>query len=173
MDRKDWRLVVNVHVAEEDEQALREVESAERHETVTYFEETLAGPPGRADDPCVRGEDGTTLVGSPETVIRGIGRLQELSQGGFGGILFRAHEWANREKTLKSYELFAATSCRASKARSTPSADRTSGRAATARPSSAPTSKPCVGPTWTPARPIPAEYRQRTSGARDVEPPAS
>ena len=29
------------------------------------------------------------------------------SRGGFGGLLFRAHEWATREETLKSYELFA------------------------------------------------------------------
>ncbi len=50
---------------------------------------------------------GTTLVGSPETVTKGIHRLLELSRGGFGGILFRAHEWANREQTLRSYELFA------------------------------------------------------------------
>ena len=50
---------------------------------------------------------GTTLVGSPETVIKGINRLLGYSQGGFGGILFRAHEWANREQTMRSYELFA------------------------------------------------------------------
>ena len=108
MDRKNWRVVVNVHVAEEDEQALREVHRAERHETITYFEETLGRTPGRADDPLRDGvRMGTTLVGSPETVIRGIERLQGYSQGGFGGILFRAHEWATREQTLRSYELFA------------------------------------------------------------------
>ena len=50
---------------------------------------------------------GTTLVGSPETVIKGINRLLGYSQGGFGGILFRAHEWANREQTMRSFELFA------------------------------------------------------------------
>jgi hypothetical protein len=50
---------------------------------------------------------GTTLVDSPELVIKGIERLQELSRGGFGGLLFRANEWATREQTLKSYELFA------------------------------------------------------------------
>ena len=43
----------------------------------------------------------------PETVVKGINRLLEYSQGGFGGILFRAHEWATREQTLRSYELFA------------------------------------------------------------------
>ena len=31
MDRKDWRIVVNVHIAEDDEQALRQVKAGERH----------------------------------------------------------------------------------------------------------------------------------------------
>ena len=107
-DRKNWRVVVNAHVAEEDEQALREVKLGERRETVTYFEETLGRPPGRADDPLRDGvKMGTTLVGSPETVTKGIERLLAYSQGGFGGVLFRAHEWATREQTMKSYELFA------------------------------------------------------------------
>ena len=108
MDRKNWRVVVNAHIAEDDEQALREVKKGERIETQTYFEDTLGRPPGRADDPLRDGvKMGTTLVGSPETVIKGIKRLLEYSQGGFGGILFRAHEWANREQTLRSFELFA------------------------------------------------------------------
>ena len=85
-----------------------EVKKGERIETQTYFEDTLGRPPGRADDPLRDGvKMGTTLVGSPETVIKGINRLLEYSQGGFGGILFRAHEWATREQTLRSYELFA------------------------------------------------------------------
>jgi limonene 1,2-monooxygenase len=108
MDRKEWRLVVNVHVAEDDEEALRQVKKSERHETVTYFEETLGRPPGRSDDPLTEGvKMGTTLVGSVETVVRGIEHLQRQSAGGFGGLLFRAHEWATREQTLRSYELFA------------------------------------------------------------------
>ncbi len=108
MDRAKWRLVVNVHVAEDDELALRQVQVSERRETVTYFEETLGRPPGRHDDPLREGvRQGTTLVGTPDTVIKGIERLVALSQGGFGGLLFRAHEWANREETLRSYELFA------------------------------------------------------------------
>ena len=107
-DRSKWRIVVNAHIAEDDEQALREVHAGERCETVTYFEDTLGRPPGRADDPLREGvEMGTTLVGNPDTVAKGIERLLGYSNGGFGGILFRAHEWANREQTLRSYELFA------------------------------------------------------------------
>ena len=72
------------------------------------FEETLGRPPGRADDPIREGvKAGTTLVGTPDTVSKGIERLINLSAGGFGGLLFRANEWASREDTLKSYELFA------------------------------------------------------------------
>ena len=108
LDRANWRLVVNVHLAEDDELAMRQVYKSERHETVTYFEETLGRPPGRADNPLAEGvKMGATLVGSPELAIKGIERLVELSRGGFGGLLFRAHEWATREETLKSYELFA------------------------------------------------------------------
>ncbi|HJS84598.1 MAG TPA: LLM class flavin-dependent oxidoreductase [Acetobacteraceae bacterium] len=108
VDRRKWRLVVNAHVAEDDERALREVKAGERVETQTYFEDTLGRPPGRSDDPLRDGvRMGTTLVGSPETVTKGINRLIELSKGGIGGVLFRAHEWATREQTLRSYELFA------------------------------------------------------------------
>ena len=107
-DRSKWRIVVNAHVADDDERALREVHAGERRETVTYFEDTLGRPPGRSDDPLREGvKQGTTLVGSPDTVAKGIERLLGYSQGGFGGILFRAHEWADREATMRSYELFA------------------------------------------------------------------
>jgi limonene 1,2-monooxygenase len=172
MDRKNWRLVVNVHVADDDEQALREVQRAERHETVTYFEETLGRPPGRADDPLRDGvRMGTTLIGSPDTVIRGIDRLGELSQGGFGGLLFRAHEWANREQTLRSYELFA----RYVMPRFQGSLDTIRGSNEWARSNRRTIFGPNVEAVrrayLDAGREIPAEYRQRTSGARDVDSP--
>lgn len=108
ISRRDWRLVMNVHVAETDEQALADVRIGERLETVTYFEDALGRPPGRSQDPLTDGvKAGTTLVGSPETVARGIEKLVEASDGGFGGFMFRANDWANREQTWRSYELFA------------------------------------------------------------------
>jgi limonene 1,2-monooxygenase len=108
LPRDGWRLVVNVHVAEEDERAFRDVRVGERVETLSYFSETLGRPPMRSEDPLGDGlRAGTTLVGSPDTVANGISRLLEYTEGGCGGVLFRAHEWANREDTLRSYELFA------------------------------------------------------------------
>jgi limonene 1,2-monooxygenase len=108
MDRRNWRLVVNLHCAEDDERALRDVRVGEVQETLTYFSETLGRPPMRSEDPLRDGlAMGSTLVGSPETVAAGIERLLSFTDGGAGGILFRAHEWADREATWRSFELFA------------------------------------------------------------------
>jgi limonene 1,2-monooxygenase len=108
MDRRNWRLVVNMHCAEDDERALHEVRQGETMETLTYFSETLGRPPMRSEDPLRDGlAQGSTLVGSPETIAAGIERLLTFTDGGTGGILFRAHEWADREATWRSFELFA------------------------------------------------------------------
>lgn len=115
-DRRNWRLVVNVHVAETDEQARRDVALGEPLETLSYFSETLGRPPMRSEDPLGDGlRAGTTLVGSPESVAKGIEKLlghtgqdgEIDGQYGAGGVLFRANDWADRTATLKSYELFA------------------------------------------------------------------
>jgi len=168
MDRGKWKLVVNVHVAEDDEEALRQVKKAERHETITYFEETLGRPPGRSDDPLTEGvKMGTTLVGSVDTVVRGIEKLWEQSSGGFGGLLFRANEWATREQTLKSYELFA----RYVMPRFQGSAEAPRGSNEWARSNRRTIFSPnveAIQRAYTErGREVPAEFRQRTSGARD------
>ena len=46
----------------------------------------------------------TALVGTPDDMIAAIERMQEAT-GGFGGYLVLAHDWADREATLRSYEL--------------------------------------------------------------------
>jgi len=46
------------------------------------------------------------VIGTPDDAIEAIERIFELS-GGFGGLLALAHEWAPREKIVRSYELFA------------------------------------------------------------------
>jgi len=168
MDRKNWRVVVNAHIAEDDEQALAEVKRGERIETQTYFEDTLGRPPGRADDPLRDGvKMGTTLVGSVETVVRGIEHLQRQSNGGFGGLLFRAHEWATREQTLRSYELFA----RYVMPRFQGSIEMTRGSNEWARENRRTIFSPnveAIRRAFTDAgREVPAEFQQRTSGARD------
>lgn len=169
MDRKEWRIVVNMHTAEDDELALAQVNVGERRETVTYFEETLGRPPGRSDNPLREGVAmGTTLVGSPETVTRGIERLIGYAGGAIGGVMFRANEWANREQIQKSYELFA----RYVMPRFQGSLDSIIASNEWARSNR----KGIFGPNvaairkaYTDAgRDVPEDFRQRAAGARDV-----
>ena len=171
MDRAKWRLVVNVHVAEDDELALRQVHASERRETVTYFEDTLGRPPGRNQDPLREGvRQGTTLVGTPDTVIKGIERLVDLSQGGFGGVLFRAHEWANREETLRSYELFARYVMPRFQGSLATIADSNEWCRENRRTIFGPNVEAIKRAYQEAGREVPAEFMARTTGARDIGP---
>jgi hypothetical protein len=46
------------------------------------------------------------VVGTPDDLVAAIRNLQELT-GGFGVVLGFAHDWANREATLRSWDLVA------------------------------------------------------------------
>jgi limonene 1,2-monooxygenase len=171
MDRANWRLVVNVHVAEDDELALSQVHAGERRETVTYFEDTLGRPPGRHQDPLREGvRQGTTLVGAPDAVVKGIERLRELSAGGFGGLLFRAHEWASREQTLRSYELFARYVMPRFQGSLTSIRESNEWCQENRRTIFGPNVEAIRKAYQDAGRGVPAEFLARTSGARDVGP---
>ena len=51
-------------------------------------------------------DSGRAVIGTPDDAIEQLHRLWEQT-GGFGTFLQLAHNWANPENTLKSYELFA------------------------------------------------------------------
>jgi limonene 1,2-monooxygenase len=110
MRRDEWRLVVPVHVAESRKDAIEEV----RQGSARFMREYQGGVLGRhmpVDGPHElivdkMVESGSWLVGDPDDIIDRIRWLDEVS-GGYGGLLVMAHEWANRERTLRSYELFA------------------------------------------------------------------
>jgi limonene 1,2-monooxygenase len=101
-------------------------------------------------------------------VARGIERLIGLSKGGFGALLFRAHDWADREQTWRSYELFARyVMPRFQGALDMPRASQDWAQANRGR---------IFGPNvealrkaFTDAgREVPGEYHARASGARDM-----
>jgi limonene 1,2-monooxygenase len=110
VDRSRWRLVGPMHIAETEEQARRDVAFG-LAQWVDYFERVAALPlapatldPDKLVDALM--ETGFAVVGTPEMAVAQIERLVEQS-GGFGTFLLMAHEWADREATLHSYELFA------------------------------------------------------------------
>jgi len=110
VDRRKWRLVGPMHLADTEEQARRDVAFG-LAKWVDYFERVAALPlapstvdPDKMIDALM--ELGFAVVGTPDMAVAQIERLAEQS-GGFGAFLLMAHEWADRDATLHSYELFA------------------------------------------------------------------
>ncbi|MCC6178274.1 MAG: LLM class flavin-dependent oxidoreductase, partial [Chloroflexi bacterium] len=110
MRREEWRLVVPVHLAESREEAVNDVRAGAAAYLLDYLEAAngrqapVPGPRDRIVEQMV--ELGRWIVGTPDDLVAALHRFDEAS-GGFGGFLISAHEWASREKTLKSYELLA------------------------------------------------------------------
>ena len=109
-DRSAWRLVGPMHIAETEEQARRDVEYG-LADWVGYFQKVAALPLAPDTEDTTQLVDamnasGLAVIGTPDQAIEQVQRLVDQS-GGFGAYLFMAHEWADREATLRSYELFA------------------------------------------------------------------
>jgi limonene 1,2-monooxygenase len=116
VDRKNWRVLMSWHLAESKKDAEKEAKSGLQRWHNEYNVRVL-GRPGatHVDDPdellaqtAGRGAEGTgaAVVGTPDELVKAIRNLQEIT-GGFGVVLGFAHDWANREATLRSWELFA------------------------------------------------------------------
>ncbi|HZP46553.1 MAG TPA: LLM class flavin-dependent oxidoreductase [Candidatus Binataceae bacterium] len=116
IDRKNWRLVFPAHLAESKKEALDDIRDGCNRWIQEYFIGTLGAQiqfqeyPNQptsemnADRMAARGG---VIIGTPDDAIERINQTIEASGGGFGGVLLLAHEWASREKILRSYELWA------------------------------------------------------------------
>jgi len=109
-DRRGWRLVGPMHIAETREQAIKDVEFG-LGDWVDYFARVAAlplAPDTTNHDSLVDAlnASGFAVIGTPDDAIAQIQRLAEQSKG-FGTYLLMAHEWADTAPTLRSYELFA------------------------------------------------------------------
>jgi limonene 1,2-monooxygenase len=116
--RENWRVVVNMHVAESREQALADLEWGAL-DMIDYvrgvtgsFTESMLGHIRTPADAVARltteglGVFGILQAGTPDDIIAYIEALLEQS-GGFGCLMFLAHNSADFEAVKKSYELFA------------------------------------------------------------------
>lgn len=115
VDRRNWRLVFPVHLAESRDEAIRDIHEGANRWIQDYFINTLGARLQFEEYPNQPVEEitidrmigrGGVIVGTPDDAIARIRQLQDAT-GGFGGMLMLAHEWATREKTLHSYELWA------------------------------------------------------------------
>jgi len=109
VDRNRWRLVGPMHIAATREQARRDVRFG-LEAWLDYFRRVAAlplAPEGNIDDAVdAMNATGFAVIGDVDDAIAQVERLQQQS-GGFGCMLQMAHEWADREATMKSYELIA------------------------------------------------------------------
>jgi limonene 1,2-monooxygenase len=108
--RADWRLVGPMHIAETREKAREDVQYGLR-DWVDYFQKVAALPIAPETDDTqelvdAMNSSGFAVIGTPDDAIAQLERLAEQS-GGYGTYLVMAHEWADREQTLRSYELMA------------------------------------------------------------------
>lgn len=112
VDRRDWRVVMSWHIAETREQAREQAKHGLYRWHNEYTVGTLmrpgAEPFATPDDAAEQMSDagGASIIGTPDDLIKAIREMRELT-GGFGTVIGFAHDWANREDTLKSWELVA------------------------------------------------------------------
>ena len=114
VQRKDWRVMMAWHIAETREQARNEaVDGLQRWHN--EYNVHVLGRPGAnhvadkwelLDEITGAGAAGAgaAVVGTPDDLIAAIHHLQQIT-GGFGVVLGFAHDWANREASLRSWEL--------------------------------------------------------------------
>jgi limonene 1,2-monooxygenase len=111
-DRRSWRLVGPMHLAETREQAIEDVRFG-LNDWAHYTQKILAVPHFRAAGETFEeriawvNESGLGVIGTPDDAIRQIERLDAQSNGGFGAYLLMHHEWADPAATQRHYELFA------------------------------------------------------------------
>ncbi|MBI2767033.1 MAG: LLM class flavin-dependent oxidoreductase [Chloroflexi bacterium] len=111
IDRKNWRVLSQWHIADSQEEAIADVAEGLKRWHNEYNVDIL-GRPGanhtESGEAMARAmvKSGAAIFGTPDDAVRQVRHLQEIS-GGFGTLLGFAHDWAPRDKQLKSYELFA------------------------------------------------------------------
>jgi limonene 1,2-monooxygenase len=118
VDRADWRVLMAWHLAESREQAIAEAAHG-LHRWHNEYNVEILGRPGAvayanaydlaeevASGAAGGNGAGAGIIGTPDDAVQAIVSLYE-KVGGFGTVLGFAHDWANREATWRSWELFA------------------------------------------------------------------
>jgi limonene 1,2-monooxygenase len=110
VDRSKWRLVVQMHIAETREQAIRDCRFG-LEKWIWYYQNVAQLPiipDGLTGEDLVRtyADMDVAVIGTPDDAIAAIERLQKQT-GGFGCFMLLGHDWANSRATADSFELVA------------------------------------------------------------------
>jgi limonene 1,2-monooxygenase len=113
VDRKNWRIVLSWHIAETRQKAREQARDGLMRHNNEYSVGTLAGgdgviykTPDEAVDGAAFSDESTAVIGTPDDLVARIREMMELT-GGFGCVIGFVHDWANREDTLRSWDMVA------------------------------------------------------------------
>jgi limonene 1,2-monooxygenase len=112
VDRKNWRVLLNWHIAETKEKAMEEARHGLMRWHNQYIVATLQRPGATAfksPDHAVEemgGPGSAAVIGTPDDLVKMIKSVYEKS-GGFGHAVGFVHDWANPENTMRSWDMVA------------------------------------------------------------------
>jgi limonene 1,2-monooxygenase len=113
VDRKNWRVLLNWHIAETREKAIEEARHGLMRWHNQYIVATLQRPgaeafksPDEAVEKTALVPGSASVIGTPDDLVKMIKSVHEKS-GGFGTVVGFVHDWANPENTFRSWDLVA------------------------------------------------------------------
>lgn len=112
VDRKNWRVLLNWHIAETREKAMEEARHGLMRWHNEYIVATLQRPGATAfksPDQAVEemsGPGSAAVIGTPDDLVKMIKSVYDKS-GGFGHAVGFVHDWANPENTFRSWDMVA------------------------------------------------------------------
>jgi limonene 1,2-monooxygenase len=112
VDRKNWRVLLNWHIAETKEKAIEEARVGLMNWHNKYIHATLQRPGSTAfkspDDAIeqMTMPGSAAVIGTPDDLVAMIKKVYE-SSGGFGHCVGFVHDWANPENTFRSWDMVA------------------------------------------------------------------
>ena len=111
IDRKNWRITLPIYVAETRAEAINDVRAGYERWAYGYWGDlrgldvNIPGvEPANAVEAAI--DAGSVIVGSVDDCVAGIERMLE-ETGGFGTLLVYIQDWADLERTKRSYDLLA------------------------------------------------------------------
>jgi limonene 1,2-monooxygenase len=110
VDRSNWRIVMNFHIAETREQAREEAKHGLMKWHNEYTVGTLMRPgaeiydsPDEAVDDMAFGDNSAIVIGTPDDLVDSIRKMYELT-GGFGTVIGFVHDWCTPEQNFRSWD---------------------------------------------------------------------
>jgi limonene 1,2-monooxygenase len=112
VDRRDWRIVFNWHIAESREEARKQAMHGLHRWYNEYTVQTLAPETGKSFETpeetmeVLAGEEGPLVIGTPDDLIQRIREMQDVS-GGFGTVIGFVNDFASPDNIAKSWDMVA------------------------------------------------------------------